>query len=262
MKRSSRNSLSRSIKTLTLAVALLLPFAAPQKACAGAALWQETNLQYLWGNNFRIAPTKEKDHNQATITIEHADAWKYGDNFLFLDITNPTEKDIAMYGEISPRLSIGKITGLDLSAPFIKDVLLAGTLEVGTYPSGGGFHNYLYGLGLSLNLPKFNFADLNLYVRNSMDKQGVTYQVTPVWQVPFNIGKASFVCEGFVDIAGGEGNSAFNIDAQPRLLLDAGKLWGSPGNLYVGTEFIYWRNKYGFSGINEYAPQVMVKWVL
>lgn len=261
MKRSMRSTLTRSLKTAALALSLLAPFTAADEARAGSALWQETNVQYLWGGNFKSLETKSsKDNSRSTVTLEHADAWKYGDNFFFFDVTNPeinrNGPKTSIYGELSPRLSIGKISGLDLSAPYLKDVLVAGTLEL-----GDGFHNYLYGVGFSLNLPGFNFADLNLYLRNSASK-GATFQVTPVWQVPFNVGKASMIFEGFVDIAGEEGDSVFNIDAQPRLLLDLGKFWGSAGCLYLGTELIYWHNKFGIDGVNEFAPQAMVKWVL
>lgn len=258
MQRFIRSTLFRS---LTLAALVVAPLACANPAHAGSAIWQETNLQYLWGGNFKSLETKtSKDNSRSTVTLEHADAWKYGDNFFFFDVTNPeinrNGPKTSIYGELSPRLSLGKITGMDLSAPFVKDVLLAGTLEL-----GDGFHNYLYGLGFSLNLPGFNFADLNVYVRNSASK-GATYQVTPVWQYPFSVGKASLIFEGFVDVAGEEGDTAFNIDAQPRLLLDLGKCWGSAGNLFVGTEFMYWHNKFGIEGVDEYAPQVMVKWVL
>lgn len=257
MKRSIRSALSKSRNALILAALLLAPLAAADEAHAGAALWQETNFQYLLGRNFKLPD----DDSRSTITVEHANAWKYGDNFLFFDVTNPLDGDISVYGELSPRLSIGKISGKNLSAPFIKDVLLAGTLEAGTVDGGEGFHNYLYGVGLSLNLPGYNFADLNLYLRNS-DYQGTTYQLTHAWQLPFTLGKGSFIFEGFTDIAGGEGSSTFNIDAQPRLLLDLGKCWDAPGSLYVGTEVIYWRNKFGIKGVNEFAPQAMVKWVM
>jgi nucleoside-specific outer membrane channel protein Tsx len=262
MKSSTRSTLSGCMYALLLAAFLLAPLAATNEAQAGAAVWQETNFQYLWGTNFKSLATKtSKDNSRSTITVEHADAWKYGDNFFFFDITNPeinrNGPKTSIYGEISPRLSIGKIAGIDLSAPFVKDVLVAGTLEL-----GNGFHNYLYGLGLSLNLPKFNFADLNVYVRNDTVQHGVTYQITPCWQLPFTVGKANFVFEGFSDIAGAEGDTAFNIDAQPRLLLDLGNFWNKPGNLFVGTEFMYWHNKFGIKGVDEYAPQAMVKWVL
>jgi nucleoside-specific outer membrane channel protein Tsx len=262
MKRFTRSTLSGSIYALILAAFLLAPLAAVNEARAGGAVWQETDLEYLWGTNFKSLETKtSKDNSRSTLTFEHADAWKYGDNFFFFDVTNPeinrNGQKTSIYGEFSPRLSIGKITGLDLSAPYVKDVLVAGTLEM-----GNGFHNYLYGLGLSLKLPKFNFADVNVYVRNDTNQNGVTYQVTPCWQLPFSIGPASLLFEGFSDIAGSEGGSAFNIDAQPRLLLDLGKFWGSAGNLYVGTEFMYWHNKFGIKGVDEYAPQAMIKWVL
>ena len=261
MKRFTRSTLSKSIGSLIMTACLLSPLVAVRTAHAGSAVWQETDLEYLWGGNFKTLETKTStDNSRSTITIEHADAWKYGDNYFFFDITNPeinrNGATTSIYGEISPRLSIGKITGKDLSAPFVKDVLVAGTLEL-----GNGFHNYLYGLGLSLNLPKFNFADLNVYLRNS-SQRGCTYQFTPDWQLPFTVGNANMIFEGFSDIAGAEGDLSFNIDAQPRLLLDLGKYWGSPGDLYVGTEFIYWHNKFGVKGVDEYAPQAMVKWVM
>jgi nucleoside-specific outer membrane channel protein Tsx len=271
MKRSIRTALSRTINTLAVAAMLLAPLAVATEARAGSAVWQETDLEYLWGTNYIKNPfvsKTAKDNSRSTITLEHADAWKYGDNFFFFDITNPEINRngslTSIYGELSPRLSVGKITGLDLSAPGLKDVLVAGTLEL-----GNGFHNYLYGVGLSLNVPKCNFADLNLYVRNDTNRHGVTWQITPVWQLPFTIGKAGFLFEGFVDIAGREGRtsdsagvSEFNVDAQPRLLLDLGNFWDKPGNIYLGTEFMYWHNKFGVKGADEYAPQVMVKWAL
>ena len=66
----------------------------------------------------------------------------------------------------------------------------------------------------------------------------------------------------FTDIAGSEGNLAFNIDAQPRLLIDLGKFWDAPNSVYFGTEVIYWHNKYGVKGVNEFAPQAMIKFVM
>lgn len=255
MKRSIRSALSTGFTALALAALTLAPFAATE-AHAGATLWNETNIQVLWGGQFKD-PFANTQRTQSTMTVEHANAWKYGDTFLFFDVTDSEKDDTAIYGELSPRLSLGKISGRDLSAPLVKDVLVAGTVEMGQ-----GFRHYLYGMGLSLNLPGFNFADLNVYVRNDPKESGSTYQVTPCWQLPFTVGKADMIFEGFTDIAGGEGDLSFNIDAQPRLLLDLGKFWDAPKSVYVGTEFIYWHNKFGVKGVNEYAPQAMVKFVM
>ncbi len=42
--------------------------------------WQNNSLTYLWGKNFKVNPAI-----QQTVTFEHADGWKYGDNFIFVD---------------------------------------------------------------------------------------------------------------------------------------------------------------------------------
>jgi len=242
------------LTTLLILVTMLVVCGATQ-ALAGAAQWQSSNLQYLYGNNFKLG-----DETRSTITFEHANGWKYGDNFFFVDITNPDRSgdktDTGFYGEISPRLSIGKIAGKDLSFSIVKDVLVAGTLEVGE-----GFHNQLYGLGFSLDLPTFAFFDLNIYVRDNLNESGTTYQITPVWALPFSIGSVKMVFEGFIDFAGKEGNTAANFDAQPRLLVDLGNFWGAPDCLYAGTEYIHWHNKFGVDGVDEKVFQGMVKWV-
>jgi len=249
------NQLKNNVLVFSLCSTLLLTMTIAPEANAGAAFWQSTNIQYLYGGGFKLG---SKD--RSTITVEHANAWKYGDTFFFLDVTDPeidrTGSTTGLYSELSPRFSLGKILNKNLSFPFVKDVLVATTLEMGS-----GFHNYLYGVGLSLDLPKFSFADINFYVRNDPKQKGATYQITPAWSLPFNVGNAKLVFEGFGDFAGSEGNLAFNIDLQPRLLLDLGNFWGSPDCLYGGTEVIYWHNKFGVKGVEEIAPQVMVKWV-
>ncbi len=46
------------------------------------------------------------------------------------------------YGELSPRLSLGKIYGKEMRLGITKGVLVTSTAEIGS-----GFHNYLYGPG-------------------------------------------------------------------------------------------------------------------
>ena len=248
-------SLSGTAKALLLAVTLIFPLGVAAPALAGSATWQSSNIQYLYGSGYELDP-----HTHSVITVEHADGWKYGDNFFFLDVINGEQQtddhNTSLYSEFSPRLSLGKISGKDLSFGPVKDVLLAGTLEMGQ-----GFHNYLYGLGVDLAIPKFAFFQLNAYVRDNPSQSGVTYQFTPCWALPFNAGPVKMLFEGFADIAGSEGDLAFNIDTQPRLLVDLGNFWGAPDSVYAGTEVQIWHNKYGVSGVNEFVPQAMVKWV-
>ncbi|NOY13805.1 MAG: DUF5020 domain-containing protein [Deltaproteobacteria bacterium] len=254
MYRLLKKRLNRILTVLTLITAFAV-CGSVGNAVAGSAQWQSSNIQYLYGNNFKLG-----DKTRSTITFEHANGWKYGDNFFFVDIGNADRSgnttQTNLYAEFSPRLSLGKITGKDLSFGFVKDILLAGTLE-----AGEGFHNQLYGVGFSLDLPKFAFFELNIYVRDNLNQDGTTYQITPVWALPFSVGKVKLLFEGFVDYAGKEGTAVANFDAQPRLLVDVGNFWGAPDSLYAGTEYIHWHNKFGVDGVDERVFQGMLKWV-
>ncbi|MCR6654044.1 MAG: hypothetical protein NVV73_22335 [Cellvibrionaceae bacterium] len=227
---------------------------------AGAAQWSSTNVQYLYGDRYTDVGTNT-EVSASIITLEHVNGWKYGDNFYFVDITNPdrgaSKLGTGYYGELSPRLSFGKITGKDLSFGIVKDVLITTTAEIGS-----GFHNYLYGVAIDLDIPKTPVAQINTYVRNEIGPGKVPgYQVTLVWLTPFNIGNLSFAFEGFFDYAFDQDHAEDNIITAPRLLLDLGKTWGVEGVLQAGIEYQIWRNKFGIDGIDEDVPQFMLKWI-
>ena len=228
-----------------------------------AAEWSTTNIQYLQGSGYQLNPTSD----MSTLTFEHADGWGYGDNFFFFDVYYPTSTNTTYYGEYSPRLSLGKMTGSDLGFGPVKDVMLAFGLELGS-----GLRSTLYGVGFPLKIPKFAFADLNLYARNSHhdtfgDSQS-GYQVTIDWLLPFSLGSSKWQFTGFVDYAfgenGGANPKADNVIAGPQLLIDLTSLMGAKGNGKVlgGVEYQVWSNKYGVSGVNESIPQVMLKWIM
>lgn len=236
---------------------------------AGAAQWSSTNIQYLYGTAYEsiyFNPSTGKldsvEESRSVVTVEHVNGWKYGDNFLFFDVTNSDRTDsdtpTAIYGEISPRLSFSKMTGKDLSAGIIKDVLITTTAELGS-----GLHNYLYGVAVDLNLPNIPVFQINYYIRNESNPAADTgYQVTLVWIKPFSIGNLDFTFEGFFDYAYDLGDAVEdNIITAPRIMFDLGKTWGAPGVLQVGVEYQIWRNKFGIDGIDEDVAQAMAKWI-
>ena len=240
-------------RVLISGVALMSMFTA-NAVSAGAATFNTTNIQYLVGNNYELG-----DKSRSIITLEHVNAWKYGDNFFFVDIENPNRTGAStqtgLYAEISPRFSLGALTGQPLSFGPVKDVLITTTLE-----AGNGFHNNLYGIAVDLNiLPVFQ---INYYLRNQIGAgTDLGNQLTLVWLAPFDAGPVSMVFEGFFDYAWGLSPSKDNIITGPRLLADVGKLWGAPGTLQAGIEYQVWRNKFGIDGVDEDVPQLMVKWI-
>lgn len=238
------------------------------EAEAASATWSATNIQYLYGDSHRRIEFDPDDglygvkESRSVITIEHVNEWKYGDNFLFIDITNPDRGDAqtptSLYGEISPRLSFSKMTGKKLARGLFKDILLTTTLEMGS-----DLRNYLYGVAVDLNIPKVPVFQINYYIREEATTGTDTGgQVTLVWLYPFDIGPVSMAFEGFADYAFGLGPAAKNnLIAAPRLMLDVGKAFGAPGMFQAGVEYQLWRNKFGISGIDEDVAQFMVKWI-
>lgn len=254
------NAASRVAKPLPILKSLLIAASVsvlPLLSATSAAgnNWSTTNFQYHYGTDYELG-----DEKRTLITLEHANGWKYGDNFFFVDITNPNREGEATgtntYSEIAPRLSFGKISGADLSLGIFSDLLLATTLE-----TGEGFHNYLYGIGTNLKLPGFKFFEVDWYIRDEKTFGNKGQQITLAWGMPFSLGKAQFSFEGFFDYAWGLDASEDNIVSQPRLLLDVGSLFDSPGTFQAGIEYQIWRNKFGIDGVDEDFPELMVKWI-
>ncbi len=172
--------MSRTLATVMLAGGLLAAGQAvaedhdmtpTHETDSGPLLWHNESLTYLYGKNFKINPPI-----QQTFTLEHASGWTWGDLFIFFDQINYNGKEDASngkntyYGEITPRLSFGKLTGADLSFGPVKDVLLAGTYEFGE----GDTEAYLLGPGFDLAIRSGVEQDARLVARPLFVLQEIT----------------------------------------------------------------------------------------
>lgn len=217
-------------------------------ASASPLQWQNNSLTYLVGSDFQVDPK-----TQQTVTFEHVSGWSFGDLFFFVDSIhynggrNARGDNSSWYGELSPRFSLGKLSGQAISFGPVKDVLLATTWEFGR----GDLNNYLVGPGFDLAVPGFDFVQLNTYYRRADTPDGArgVWQITPVWAWTQPLGKSDLLIDGFIDWvvdndsrSGAHANFKFN----PQVKYDLGKAmdW-SPKQLYVGVEYDYWKNKYG-----------------
>jgi len=212
--------------------------------------WHSSSLLLHSGNNYQLGESDRK-----VISFEHAHGWKYGDNFFFVDVTHPEGRPHDYYGEISPRLSLGKISGRDLSFGPLKDISIGTTTELGTHLQ----ERWLAGFAFDFDLPGFQFFRLETMYRDDPSLAGDTWQITTIWNAPFEIGRHSFLFEGFVDYAGAEGDGEANIHGDPRLLYDLGSIYGKKGKAFFGIEYVLWYNKFGVDGVNEHVPQLTLK---
>ncbi len=229
-----------------LGLSLAATLASGQALAADLLQWQDNSLTYLNGIDFKVDPPK-----QQTVTFEHASGWSIGDLFIFVDgikynteATNGAGDGHTFYGEISPRLSLGKISGADLSFGPIKDVLLAATYEFGE----DDVDSYLLGPAVDLNIPGFDYFQLNTYLRTTDGRRDGdnVWQITPVWSYTIPVGDSDLVIDGFMDwVVDNDDSYHANLHFNPQIKYDLAKAMGWGKRFYVGVEYDYWSDKYG-----------------
>ncbi|WP_432452123.1 MULTISPECIES: DUF5020 family protein [unclassified Agarivorans] len=211
--------------------------------------WSTFSLSYLYGTEYEFTPNGKMQ----VMTVEHASGHSWGDNFFFIDRTMPKDGDASFYGELSPRLSFNKLTDSTFSLGPIKDVLFASTWEM-----GDGFNNYLYGVGVDITVPGFQYFNVNVYQVNN-DISANDEQLTITWGAPFSIGSQDFLIDGFMDWSSASETNKSEMNLTPQIKWNAGKNLGFSSPLYVGIEYAYWNNKYG-TDVDERVASLLVKW--
>lgn len=249
----------------------LLPFAANAQEDASIFQWQTNEVHYQYGGNFKTAYSGNNNTQNAHIfTLQHADGWKYGDNFFFVDLTESQFADFDVYGEFYSNFSLGKITGNDFSAGAISDV---GVIAGFNYAKNAKVRKFLPGVRLAWNIPNFAFlnTDVTAYIDDSRGvakggapKETTSFMVDVNWALPFSIGNHDFSIEGHIEYIDGRSNEfggdvSYHILGQPQFRYDLGKtLFDAAGHLFVGLEYQFWINKLGDPTINEHVAQALV----
>lgn len=215
--------------------------------------WSDFSITGLRGDDY-LNPFSGEEVSSNVVTIEHASGHSWGSTFFFVDrLSNPSD----VYGELSINKTLYKPDG------FVKEVYLGFTAEFGS-GDGGNQNNFLYGVGVSLDIPHFTYFNVTLSRRDQDDLdigREDNNQITVVWAID----KGNLRYDGFLDIVDsadtdfGETEEGFNFTSQ--LKYNIGPAIGlKSGRLDVGIEYIYWKNKFGVDGQTERNPNLLVKW--
>lgn len=249
----------RLLSLMILACTLISP---AQKAIADDFIqWQNSSISLLSGGNFKV-----NGNHLSVITLEHANRWKYGDFFGFIDLSmdHSNGATTGWYFELAPRFSLVKMGLLSLPKDgFLRDLNIATTFERGK----NGVESLLLGLGSSLKVDGFTYVNFNVYARKDTSR-GANFDdmhVTISWKRPFKVGGQDFVIDGFMDYVAGWGPQAANMHLVPQIKWDMGHLMGmDKGRAYLGTEVDIWTNKYGIPSsdtfkTNQLAASALLK---
>lgn len=225
--------------------------------------WSTSELHYQYGNLNQ--PFQQRNAATSIVTFQHASGWRYGDNFLFVDTIMAHGQKVNFYGEYYGNLSLGKITGKDLAIGPIKDF---GVLNGVNWAPNSGMLKYLPGLRLSWDIPGFQFlnSDFTAYIDNSDSKiaESDSFMADINGRYPFELLNSKFSIEGHMEYIGERTNQFGLVRAwffsQIQLRYDLGNLiLAQPEKVYIGTEWQYWKNKFGTS-VEENAFQALLVW--
>ena len=205
------------------------------------------------------------------LTFQNASGWKYGGSFFFIDFLDDAENDgfndKEFYGEWYPTLSLGKVSGREISLGALRDVSVLGGIN---FDGDANVLKVLPGVQLSWSVPGFIFLNTDFTAMvdasNGLEKGGapktddVGFMFDVSWLYPFKIGPVSFTWTGHAEWISGVTNETGAevkawILAQPQLTVDV----TGDGMLNVGVELQYWLNKLG-STHDEFTPQLLVAW--
>lgn len=231
---------------------LLVGLCALANTASSKQLWNDNSISLLRGQDYTVPYQGiDGDEERTVVTFEHVSGHTWGDVFLFVDRLDSADDHNETYMELSPRLSLGKITSQPMTFGIISDVLVTSTVEwvSGPYPLGDFYYDathYLIGPAVDLKLPGFTYFQVNAYHRDNDEGKQSNWQLTPVWGMPFSLGSAGFLYDGFIDWRSGTEDAHAETNFTSQLKWDAGKtLMNQEKTLYIGVEYVYWRNKFG-----------------
>ena len=257
----------KALKRLCLSLLATIP----ALLCAHSAhgfQWSNTELQLQYGNLDIPAFAGGGDATHLIYTLQHASGWKYGDNFLFVDVIDarqPGFQDFDIYGEWYSNFSLGKITGKPIGGGIVSDI---GIILGINYGDDAKIRKYAAGMRLSLDIPGFAFANFDTLALFEGSK-GVAAGGAPTeddsflvdfnFGRPFQIGQASFSFEGHIEYRHGRDTEIGTrtkswILAQPQLR------WNATDRIALGIEYQFWLNKMGDGATDESAVQALLVW--
>lgn len=219
----------------------------------------EAQVIYQGGSNVQFLYGRHLNHSGdlATITFEHFGAAGAFEHFGFADLSNDVSlASPDLYLEWYPKLSLSRATGSEIKLGPIKDVLVAGGINV-LFGGPEDFAAYVAGTAFKFNIPGNGLLQLETYYyKQDGSEYDGTYQFTPSWDVPLPVSeKVHLRFRGFMDFIGDRGPGTTQYLTQPQLFLDLGNTWNKPGKVYLGSEWRYWNNVAGIKGLEESVLQ-------
>lgn len=255
---------------------------------AQAADWSDTYIGYRYGTKF-AEPYESNDITKSIVNLSHVSGYKYGTNFLNVDMLMSDSKDPASPGSSSGAqevyvvyrhtLDLGAVTGKSFAFGPVKDLGLTAGFDLNTKDDAGYNSKkrmLVAGPTLMMDVPGFlNISLLELWESNAPHNDYTNtsvpryhYKPHPMislaWGIP--IGSLPLSFEGFANFIAAKGKDEFGADTGPetdidmQVMYDMSPAVGAHKNTFkVGLEYQYWKNKFGNKASGPAGPGAFAK---
>jgi len=274
-------------KKLLALIVVAVAFAAP---AAQALDWSDNAFRYWYSTKFKepgvgaTGDLKGYDISKNIVSFTHVDGWKYGGNFLNVDMLisaggsradtagNSNDGATEVYAVYRTHLSLNKLTGSKtFSFGPLRDLLIETGIDLSTKNTAFAPHKVMPVIGPTFEIEVPGFWSISLFANKEWNNNSIahvlpdgtvdfshgapvtfntTFMVATAWGVPLFGLPLSF--EGFGNVNLPKGKDGFNNETKtellfhPKVMWDVGSAWGSPKSGYkLGVGWEYWVNKFG-----------------
>jgi len=239
-----------------------------------AADWSDTSISARYGSSFaepydNNADGSRKDIKKGILALTHVSGYKYGTNFLNVDMLASDHNDPAggvagssgareVYAVYRHMLDLGKVSGKEFKFGPVRGVGVTAGFDFNTKNDGYASKKQMLVAGPTLMLDVPGFANLSaLAFRESNAPGGISryyYKTHGAleldWGIP--VGSLPLSFNGYALYIGSKGQNEFGGSTAPEthidmtLMYDAGVMMGLPKHTaLIGLEYEYWKNKFG-----------------
>jgi hypothetical protein len=232
-----------------------------------AADFQVANLNALYTTESKADPvlgTGSDNEHLKTYQFEYFAGFKYGDVYVDAEVfsgDNVGGKGAGSFGGDSnfqnlfvfnPRLSLGKVSGHDLSFGPISDVSLIARYERASYAD---FRSYNHGMSFNFKVPGFAYVESGVLRRNTNFYRGEWLWRSVLMSNPLPVAGQKFHFN-LLSLVNGTGGNGTEVFLRPELLweLDA------KGSVQLGLRYELHRYKINGADYSRHSPNIMLKW--
>ncbi|MGV8889287.1 MAG: hypothetical protein ACOH2P_14850 [Pseudomonas sp.] len=242
-----------------------------------AADWSDNSISYWYGTHF-AEPGIDGPIAKHIVEFTHVDGYKYGSNFLNVQVLFSDKDDPAngggdgateVYAIYRHQLSLNKISGQDFKWGPVRDWSLSGGVDWNTKNTAFAPAKRMLVIGPTINFNVTGFWDFSVMYRSERNHNGLpfaqehdirfndTYYLETAWDIPFQLGSVPLKWKGFANFVPPKGKDGFGNDSVSEtlvhlaLLVDVGGLTvGKKDTFFAGVGYEYWKNKFGNNSAN------------